>query len=68
MYDFYDAVEKHYVINYSNGSETERSFWQNVGKIVNKKEIFEQKNSMFEKILKAGNDYISGRKWRTKQN
>ena len=67
MYDFYDAVEKHYMIDYSSGGEKERSFWQNVGKIVDKKEIFEQKNSMFEKILEAGNNYISGRKWHTKQ-
>ena len=64
MYDFYDAVEKHYNINYSYGGKVERSFWKNVGDIINKKEIFEQKNSIFEKVLKSGNDFIEGKKWK----
>lgn len=66
MYDYYDAVEKKYNIDYSYGNETERKFWKNVGDIVNKKEIFEQKNNIFEKILKAGNDFIKGKKWEVK--
>lgn len=66
MYDFYDAVEKKYNLDYSYGNETERKFWKNVGNIVNKKEIFEQKNEAFQKIIKAGEDFIRGKNWEVK--
>lgn len=49
-YDYLDAVEKRYNNIYSLGGETERSFWQNVGKIVNKKSIYDSNDNAFNKI------------------
>lgn len=62
MYDFYDAVERKYNIDYSYGGEVERSFWKRVGNIVNKKAIFNQEQKVFDKILKSGNNFIEGKK------
>ena len=66
-YDFYDAVEKRYDLDYSYGGKVERSFWKNVGNIVNKKTVFEKNDTMFSKIIKAGDDFIEGKKWNSKQ-
>lgn len=59
-YDFIDAVEKRYSNMLSLGGDTEKSYWQNVGKIVNKKEFAEMEDSAFSKIMNNVNKIIKG--------
>lgn len=61
-YDFIDSIEKRYNNIMSLGGETERSYWQNVGKIVNKKEFTEKQDNVFDKILKNTNKIVYGEK------
>lgn len=65
-YDYIQAVEKRFNNIYSLGGETERSFWQNVGKIVNKKSVYESNDNAFDKIqktaLKIMNNEYTGEK------
>jgi hypothetical protein len=58
-YDYLQAVEKRYNRMYSYGGIVEKSFWQNVGKIVNKKEKLEQ-TKMFDEMLKTADKIIKG--------
>lgn len=61
-YDFIEAVEKRYNNIMSLGGETEKSYWQNVGKIVNKKEFLEKQDSVFDTIMKNTNRIVYGEK------
>lgn len=58
-YDYLQAVEKRFNNFYSYGGIVEKSFWQNVGKIVNKKETIEQ-TKMFDEMLKTADRMIKG--------
>ena len=60
--DFYENVEKRYNKIYSSTGPVERSFWKNVGDIVNKKSIQEQPQTIFEKVLESANKIIRGEK------
>lgn len=51
MYDFYEKVNKRYNNMYSTIGPVERSFWKNVGNIVNKKAIFEQNKTAYNEIM-----------------
>lgn len=59
-YDFIAAVEKRYSNMLSLGGDTEKSYWQNVGKIVNKKEFAEMEDGAFSKIMNNVNKIIKG--------
>jgi hypothetical protein len=59
-YDFIAAVEKRYNNMLSLGGDTEKSYWQNVGKIVNKKEFAEMEDGAFSKIMNNVNKIIKG--------
>ena len=58
-YDYLQAVEKRFNNLYSYGGIVEKSFWQNVGKIVNKKETIER-TKMFDEMLKTADRMIKG--------
>lgn len=58
-YDFADAIQKRYDNIYSFGGEVERSFWQNVGKIVNKKAFVERDENIIDKIYKNVDNIIN---------
>lgn len=58
--EFYDNLQKRYDNLYSRGGEVERSFWQNVGKIVNKKAVYETPSEVFETILKETERILKG--------
>lgn len=60
MEDFIEKVEKRYNNMYSHGEEVERSFWQNVGKIVNKQAFTEKQDNIFVKVLKNTDKIING--------
>ena len=60
-YDYLQAVEKRFNNFYSYGGTVEKSFWQNVGKIVNKKEQIEQTN-MFDEMRKKADKIVKGGK------
>lgn len=65
--DFYDKIEKEYNLDLSYGGKVERSFWKNVGNIVNKRAIFEQNQTVFTKIVDKANKYIKGENlWKQK--
>lgn len=51
MYDFIEQIEKRFDNMYSYGGKTERSFFQNVGKIVNKTLFDRDVGETFDKIL-----------------
>lgn len=53
MYDFLEAVQNRFDQMYSYGGEVQRSFWQNVGKIVNKKAFAEKSDDVFSTINKT---------------
>jgi hypothetical protein len=59
-YDFISAVEKRYNNILSLGGEKERSFWQNVGKIVNKQAYTQKQDEIFKKIITSTNKIIRG--------
>lgn len=59
-YDFIKAVDKRYNNILSLGGEVEKSFWQNVGKIVNKKEFAEKQEDTYGKIMKNTNKILGG--------
>lgn len=61
-YDFVAAVEKRFNNILSLGGTVEKSFWQNVGKIVNKKEFAEMENATYSKILKTADNILKGEK------
>ncbi len=52
-------IDKRYNRIYSYGGIVEKSFWQNVGKIVNKKETIEQ-TKMFDEMLKTADKMMKG--------
>lgn len=58
-YDFVNAIQKKYDNIYSFGGEVERSFWQNVGKIVNKKAFAERDENTIDKIYKNVDSIIN---------
>lgn len=58
-YDFVNAIQKKYDNIYSFGGEVERSFWQNVGKIVNKKAFVERDENTIDKIYKNVDSIIN---------
>ena len=58
-YDFVNAIQKRYDNIYSFGGEVERSFWQNVGKIVNKKAFVERDENIIDKIYKNVDSIIN---------
>lgn len=58
-YDFVNAIQKRYDNIYSFGGEVERSFWQNVGKIVNKKAFVERDENTIDKIYKNVDSIIN---------
>ena len=60
-YDPLQAVEKRYNRMYSYGGIVEKSFWQNVGKTVNKTEIITH-NDMFDKIFGKADEVLRGKK------
>lgn len=49
---FYENIDARFMSVYSRGGSMERSFWNNVGKIVNKKAIFERSDEVYKKIDK----------------
>jgi hypothetical protein len=59
-YDPLQSVERRYNRMYSYGGLIEKSFWQNVGKIVNKTEIIDH-NDMFDKIFGKADAVIRGK-------
>lgn len=61
-YDYLQAVEKRYNNILSLGGEVEKSFWQNVGKIVNKKEFAEMEDNIYSKIQNNVNKILKGEK------
>ena len=65
-YDFFQELDKRYERLYSYGGKVETSFWQNVGKIVNKKESIER-NKTFDEIYGKADEILRGKKWQ-KQN
>ena len=50
-YDFMDAIQKRFDKIYSYGGDIEKSYWQNVGKIVNKQAFTEKQDSVFDNIM-----------------
>lgn len=50
-YDFIDAIQKRFDRMYSYGGDIEKSYWQNVGKIVNKQAFAERQDSVFNNIM-----------------
>lgn len=67
-YDFIDAVEKRFNNLYSYGGEVERSFNQNVGKIVNKQAVYETPENIFDTIMNNTEDIMNGRYKPKKRN
>lgn len=61
-YDFIDAVGNRYDKIYSKGSKLERSFYQNVGKIINKQAFAERPDEIACKIFDKVGKIISGEK------
>ena len=59
-YDFIAAVEKRYSNMLSLGGAVEKSFWQNVGKIANKKEFAEMEDSVYTKMMNNINKIMQG--------
>lgn len=59
-YDFIDAVEKRFDNIYSYGGKAERSFFQNVGKIVNKEAPYEIPHKTVDNIFKNTEDIMNG--------
>lgn len=51
-YSFVDAIQKRFDKVYSYGGDIEKSYWQNVGKIVNKQAFTEKSDNFFNKIQK----------------
>ena len=60
-YDFFEKIGNRYDRIYSYGGIVDKSFWQNVGKTVNKQEIIEHKD-LFEKMLGKADRILKGEK------
>ena len=61
-YSYYDRVEKAYNNLYSYGGKTERSFFQNVGKIINKQAFTERPDEVANKFYATVEDIMTGEK------
>jgi hypothetical protein len=46
---------------YSNGGKIERSFYNNIGKIYNKKAIFFRGTNSFDEVMERCGDYLYGK-------
>ena len=59
-YDYIQAVEKRYNNIYSYGGKVERSFFQNVGKIINKQAFTERPDEFVNKFYATVEDVMTG--------
>lgn len=60
--NFFEAVDNRFNKIYSYGGEVERSFWQNVGKIVNKQSFAEKNDDIFGEITSKTESILRGNK------
>lgn len=61
-YDVIDAIGDRYDKIYSQGTEMDRSFYQNVGKIVNKQAFSERPDEIANQVFEKVDKIISGEK------
>lgn len=60
MHDFFDNIDRRYNDIYSYGGKVERSFWKNVGDIVNRRSFFEMPDKSYSEVLKKTERIIRG--------
>lgn len=60
MEDCIDNIQKRYDNLFSLGGEVERSYYQKIGKIVNKESVYEVQDSIFDKINKKADNFLEG--------
>lgn len=60
MRDFFGDIDKRYNDIYSYGGKVERSFWKNVGDIVNRRSFFEIPDKGYSEILKRTEKIMRG--------
>lgn len=58
-YNFLDAIQKRFDHIYSYGGDIEKSFWQNVGKIVNKQAFAERGENVFDSVNKTAENIMN---------